>query len=137
MKIDLKIIIIVALVILSAVFCWMWWTGGNDFLEKENKRLNTEIQNIQKSRDSLLVSRKVLEEEYKKISDRIKEKETLINSLYIKIEEFRRRLQSTEADLEEQKRKLAAIDREIERLRKTPFDRTGQILFNSLLEKIK
>jgi cell division protein FtsB len=75
MKIDIKIIVIVALSLLTILFVFLWWRGGNDFLEKENRRLNTEIKKIQEQRDSLQVERKILEAEYKTIQERIKDKE--------------------------------------------------------------
>lgn len=137
MKIDLKLIIISALSILTLLFVYLWWTGGNDFLEKQNKKLNTEIKKIQEQRDSLLTERKILESQYKAIQERIKDKENFINSLNLTIEQYRINLKNTQDDLDRERKKLAEIDKEIEKLKKAPFERVGEQLFNSLKNKLK
>jgi chromosome segregation ATPase len=137
MKIDIKNLVIGALVILVALFLFLWISKSDTFLERENKRLNSEIIKIQKQRDSLADSRKNLEAEYKIIEVRIKEKETQIINLNTRIEQFRITLRNTEADLERERKKLSEIDKEIEKLRGTPFERVGQQLINSLKDKIK
>ena len=137
MKIDIKIIVIIALSLLTILFVFLWWRGGNDFLEKENRRLNTEIKKIQEQRDSLQLERKILEAEYKTIQERIKDKERFINSLSVTIEQYRISLKNTQEDLDRERKKLSDIDKEIEKLKKYPFDRKGEQLFNSLKDKIK
>lgn len=137
MKIDIKTIVIISLSLLTVLFVYLWWTGGNDFLEKENRRLNTEIKKIQEQRDSLQTERKILEAEYKTIQERIIDKEKFINSLSLSIEQYRINLKNTQEDLDRERKKLSEIDKEIEKLKKFPFERIGDQLFNSLKDKIK
>ena len=137
MKIDIKSILILVLFILSGFFLLKWLNSSDDELARENKKLIGEIKLIQKQRDSLVLERTKLEEEYKTLEKIIKEREARIAKLTSDLNKSEKDLSKAKSDLAAAQAKMEEINREIERIKKFPPKREGEDLLNSMKKKLE
>lgn len=136
MKIDFKLIIIIALTVLSGFFLLKWLNASDDELARENKKLLSEIKIIEKQRDSLITVRLKLEDEYKILEKEIKERDVRIAKLSQDLVKSEQELKKAKSDLAGHQARLDEINKEIERIKKLPPKREGEDLLNSLKKKL-
>lgn len=133
---NIKNIIILSLLLISIFFCWKWITSTDSELKIKNKLLEDKVKSMQIERDSLANDRVLLENRYDSLSN-------IVDKESEKLKYYKNELRISKLDLEKSKRlsddyrkKYDSIDISIRNFKKTPINRTGDNLLNSLKNKL-
>ena len=136
-KDKIYLILIGTLLLISLIFGYKWFYGGNSASQERVKQLEAQF--------------KELEEKKKASDEKIKYWETQFASLQAKsdslkaeIDALEKQAQTAEADAKKSKAKFEALSKElaetrhkIEEFKKNPPNRTGDLLLESLKNKTK
>ena len=133
--INTKNISILFLSITAVFFCWKW-ISSTDGLKVKNKMLEDKVTMIQVERDSLAKDRAYLVNGYDSLSSVVVKESVRYNMLKNELKVSKLDLEKAKSISDSYKSKYDSIDVNIKNLRKSPINRTGDKLINSLKNKL-
>lgn len=135
---SLKIVILLAIGVVIALSIYVYSLFSNiSVLKERNKVLNNDIKIIKIERDSLKKERKVLIKSIDSVNVLMSNEKEYISTLNSKISILETELVKSKADLNSWIYRYNQIDKKIKDLETKPVLREGDVLINSLKEKLK
>lgn len=137
MKLDIKTIIILALILFCTISSYYWLIKGDTESKEKLKEYETEFKKLEKIKDSLDISISNLKIKYKELDkqeDLLEEQNLVLSKRASKAEADAKH---SKKDLEELLKKQKKTLEEIEKLKKNPIKREGDDLLESLKNKTK
>jgi chromosome segregation ATPase len=137
MKLDIKIILILVLLLFTLFFGYKWYfTDNSDYKGKINElKQQYQLLEEEKKENSLIIER------YKVELDSIMEQDSLnlVRILYLELEvvESEKKAEISKNKFHKLKKELEKTQKEIEEFKKSPPNRTGDDLLESIKNKTK
>lgn len=133
---DIKSWLILILLGFGLFFFYMWYFRGPSNKGDINK-LKRDIEIIQKERDSLKVSRSIMVRDFSKLRQKDSTDMIEIYRLDIVISNMKDQANKDKSNFLKLKKDLDDTRKKIDELKKTPSNRSGDDLLNSLKNKAK
>jgi chromosome segregation ATPase len=137
MKVDIKKILILALIIFSIISGYKWFIGGDSVSKERVKQLEEEFKKLEIKKDSLTKSINKWKAKFDSLSVKGEELSKINAKLEIDVKKAESDANKSKNDLSKIKIDMLDTKKKIEHLKKNPINRTGDDLLNSIKNKTK
>ena len=137
MKVDIKKILILALIIFSIISGYKWFIGGDNVSKERVKQLDEEFKKLEIKKDSLTKSINKWKAKFDSLSVRDEELSKINAKLEIDVKKAESDANTSKVNLDKLKGDISNTKNKIEDLKKNPTKRTGDDLLNSIKNKTK
>ena len=135
MKVDIKKILILALIIFSIISGYKWFIGGDNVSKERVKQLDEEFKKLEIKKDSLTKSINKWKAKFDSLSVRDEELSKINAKLEIDVKKAESDANTSKVNLDKLKGDISNTKNKIEDLKKNPTKRTGDDLLNSIKNK--
>lgn len=135
MKFDIKTSLILILLLLTSIFGFKWFFGGNDDSKEKIKQLEEQFKVLEADKEAADVKIVHWQEKFKEADSRDKKLQSEINKLKIDAKISEERAKKSKADLDKVQSSIANGREEIENLKKNPPVLTDDELLEALIKK--
>jgi chromosome segregation ATPase len=136
-KLDIKSIIIIALLGFCLFFGYSWLFNDNSGYKEKVKQLEKEYKELEKNKKAVDIDIKVIREKYDSLDVIDKKLKSDIIKLESEIKKAETEASKSKTKFLELKKELSVTRQKIEDFKKNPPNRTGDALLESLKNKTK